>query len=132
MPTATPFAPSTLTELAGRLEQRRCASARLAAALRDDAARAIEDLDVSDLLDNDNPDGGNNGVARASALALARLAARTAGAADEALVRLAAGTYGACDGCGQRIPLARLRAMPETRLCVACKTSHDRSLALAG
>lgn len=127
-----PFAPSTLAELASRLEQRRHAQARLASSLQLDATRALEDLDLSDLLDSDNPDGGTNDVDRARALALARLASRTAGAADDALARLAAGTYGICDGCGQRIPLARLRALPETHVCVDCKATEGRLLALAG
>lgn len=126
-----PFAPSTLAELAARLEQRRSASARLASSLHDDASRALEDLDLSDLFDSDNPDGGTNGTDRARALQLAQLAARTAAAADDALERLAAGTYGTCDGCGGRIPLARLRAVPETHLCVDCKVDEGRFLAFA-
>lgn len=129
---STPFAPSTLVELASRLERRRQSSAQLAASLHADATCALEDLDLSDLLDSDDPDGGTNGVDRAGALALARLAGSTAGAADHALARLAAGTYGTCDACGDRIPIARLRAVPETRACVTCKTSHGRLLALAG
>lgn len=127
-----PFAPSTLAELASRLEQRRHASARLASSLRLQATGALEDLDLSDLLDSDNPDGGTNDVDRVRALVLAQLVGRAAGDADDALARLAAGTYGICDGCGQRIPLARLRAVPETRLCVECKTTECRPLALVG
>ena len=127
----TPFAPSTLSELATRLEQRRTHSARLAASLHAEAAHALEDLDLSDLLDSDNPDGGTNDVDRAHALALAHLAARTAGAVDDALARLEAGTYGTCDGCGGRIPIARLRAVPETRVCVTCKADEGRLLAPA-
>lgn len=127
-----PFAPSTLAELASRLERRRQASARLAASLQLDAARALGDPDLSDLLDDDDPDGGTNDVDRARTLVLVRLAAGTVGATDDARARLAAGTYGVCEGCGQRIPLARLRAVPETRLCVACKAAEDRLPAIVG
>jgi DnaK suppressor protein len=37
-----------------------------------------------------------------------------------ALAKLEEGSYGACDRCGQPIPSARLRAAPESVLCVAC------------
>jgi RNA polymerase-binding transcription factor DksA len=43
-----------------------------------------------------------------------------------ARARLAAGTYGACDGCHRAIPLARLRAMPAARYCVACQHREER------
>lgn len=128
----TPFSPSTLDDLAGRLERRRQSSARLAALLRTDATSALGDRDLSDLLDSDTPDGGSNDADRANALALARLTADTVSAADDALTRLAAGTYGTCETCGDRIPLARLRALPETRACVTCATSRGRILALVG
>ncbi len=36
------------------------------------------------------------------------------------LNRMAAGSYGFCERCGERIPVARLRAMPSARQCVAC------------
>lgn len=81
-----PFVPSTLAELATRLEQRRHASARLAPSLELGAARALEDLDVSDLLDNENPAAGTNDTDRAHALQLALLAGRTADAAEGRLV----------------------------------------------
>ena len=128
----TPFSPSTIDELAGRLERRRQSSVQLAASLRTDATYALEDLDLSDRLDSDTPDGGSNDTDRAQALALARLAADTVSAADDALARLAAGTYGTCETCGDRIPLARLRALPETSACVACASSRGRILAPVG
>lgn len=37
-----------------------------------------------------------------------------------ALEKLADGTYGICDRCGEPIATARLRAMPESVLCIAC------------
>jgi RNA polymerase-binding transcription factor len=44
----------------------------------------------------------------------------------DALLRLEGGTYGVCQECRRAIPLARLRAMPAARLCVACqaRTEH--------
>ena len=41
---------------------------------------------------------------------------------DAALSRVDAGTYGICEACANPIPEARLEALPEATLCVACKT----------
>jgi RNA polymerase-binding protein DksA len=46
---------------------------------------------------------------------------------DGAQARLAAGTFGACERCGKSIPLARLRALPAARLCVACERAAERA-----
>lgn len=51
---------------------------------------------------------------------------------DAAQARLEAGTYGVCEGCGQTIPLTRLRAVPTARYCVACQTRAERGGAVAG
>jgi DnaK suppressor protein len=37
-----------------------------------------------------------------------------------ALAKLAEDSYGVCDGCGQAIASARLRAAPESVLCIQC------------
>lgn len=39
---------------------------------------------------------------------------------EEALGRIVDGTYGRCDQCGVSIPVARLDALPYTKLCVKC------------
>jgi RNA polymerase-binding protein DksA len=44
---------------------------------------------------------------------------------DAAQARLEAGTYGSCEDCAAAIPLARLRAMPTARHCVACQRRHE-------
>jgi DnaK suppressor protein len=41
---------------------------------------------------------------------------------EGAVERVAAGTYGLCEACGAAIPLERLEAIPQARLCVACPT----------
>jgi CBS domain-containing protein/RNA polymerase-binding transcription factor DksA len=48
------------------------------------------------------------------------LAARRLEAIDRALDHAAQGRLSICDGCGGRIPLTRLRALPGTTVCVAC------------
>lgn len=126
------FAPTTLDRLETTLEQRRTSALQLANTLQRDAAAALEDIDISDLFDSDDPDGGTNLIDRLRALHLAHVASTTAGAADTALARLAAGTYGTCERCDGRIPLARLRALPETTLCVDCKRADSGLLALVG
>ena len=44
---------------------------------------------------------------------------------DAAQARLEAGVFGVCERCHQAIPLARLRAMPETRHCAMCQVRHE-------
>ena len=39
---------------------------------------------------------------------------------DRALLKLEEGTYGTCDVCGKPIDPRRLRAAPESAVCVAC------------
>jgi RNA polymerase-binding transcription factor len=50
---------------------------------------------------------------------------RTVQQIDAALARLQAGRYGSCAGCGDPIPLARLRAVPFATLCVPCQSRRE-------
>jgi RNA polymerase-binding protein DksA len=43
---------------------------------------------------------------------------------EEALVRIEDGTYGLCDVCGEAIPVARLEALPYTKMCVTCASAR--------
>lgn len=43
---------------------------------------------------------------------------------QDALVRIEDGTYGMCDVCGQAIPVARLEALPYTKMCVTCASAR--------
>ena len=45
---------------------------------------------------------------------------------ERALAKLDEGTYGRCDGCGEAIAPERLRAMPESVLCLACASAQSR------
>jgi DnaK suppressor protein len=40
--------------------------------------------------------------------------------ADKALERLNEGVYGICESCGTAIPIARLKVLPYTTVCVEC------------
>lgn len=46
---------------------------------------------------------------------------------DAAQARLEAGTFGVCEGCARPLPLARLRALPIARHCVACQAQAERA-----
>jgi acetoin utilization protein AcuB len=59
--------------------------------------------------------------------ALDELAIRRLRALDFALERADKGQLDTCDGCGGKIPLARLGALPGTSLCIACARATERS-----
>src|SRR3954467_2368312 len=46
---------------------------------------------------------------------------------ERALAKLDEGNYGICDGCGPPIPSGRLRARPDSVLCVECAAVERRS-----
>lgn len=58
----------------------------------------------------------NQGIANAS---LAQLQQRIIGL-EQALNRLDDTNFGYCEECGERIPQARLKVLPESLLCVKC------------
>lgn len=45
---------------------------------------------------------------------------------EEALERIKNGAYGICDECGEPIAEARLMALPFTKVCIDCKSKHER------
>ncbi len=45
---------------------------------------------------------------------------------ERALAKLDEGTHGTCDACGAPIPDARLRAMPDSVLCLTCAAAERR------
>lgn len=47
-------------------------------------------------------------------------------AIEHALQRATQGTYGTCENCVQSIDPARLEIMPETTLCIHCKTTGEQ------
>jgi DnaK suppressor protein len=46
---------------------------------------------------------------------------------DGALRAADRGEYGICAHCGQPIPPERLRVLPETQMCVRCKSAEEKS-----
>ncbi|MBI3809054.1 MAG: TraR/DksA C4-type zinc finger protein, partial [Nitrospirae bacterium] len=46
---------------------------------------------------------------------------------DRALARIANGNYGRCEVCDQRIPLARLEALPAAAACLSCAQAQEKT-----
>jgi RNA polymerase-binding transcription factor len=59
---------------------------------------------------------------------LAELDARELHQIERALDRLRQGTYGVCEGeaCHEKIPIARLNALPYTTLCIKCQREMEK------
>ena len=56
---------------------------------------------------------------------LAELESRELVQIERSLVRLKQGTYGVCEGCGRRIPVSRLNALPFTTTCIQCQRETE-------
>lgn len=63
---------------------------------------------------------------RENALALIRQVEDHITEIDRALQAARRGSYGTCEVCGHPIEAERLRILPETRVCVKCKTLQER------
>jgi RNA polymerase-binding transcription factor DksA len=90
------------------------------------ARDAVDNRDVSDILDADHARPAIDDVESEIAIALSRRAERRMRDIDAALARLSDGRYGRCERCDARIPAARLLAVPETRYCLPCKLAGER------
>lgn len=92
------------------------------------ADRDLAELrDRNDVADVDFSEEGGEGASTASErshieMLRGQLMARLH-TVDSALDRLNGGTYGTCESCGGPIGEARLEAMPDATLCVACKSA---------
>lgn len=64
------------------------------------------------------------GVLEAQTLSVERLSL-AARRITETLHRIADGTYGRCEQCDERIPPARLKAVPTATLCIHCQTAAE-------
>jgi DnaK suppressor protein len=95
-------------------------SADVLKAQADSLALEHEPGDVQ--FDEEGGEGGTSNVDRELDLVLSAQARAAAMEIDRALSKIDAGTYGFCEQCGQPIPDARLQALPQAALCVACKS----------
>ena len=74
----------------------------------------------------DEADTAAENIAVETSSRLADLENRELHQIDRALARLSAGGYGSCESCGERIPAARLKALPVTTSCVGCQERAER------
>ncbi len=51
---------------------------------------------------------------------------------ENALERIEQGAFGKCEGCGGRIPVARLKALPYATTCVKCQQASEQQRAAGG
>jgi DnaK suppressor protein len=72
-------------------------------------------------------DGTTEAISRLTDIGVGRSLETGLARTERALAKLDEGTYGICDGCGEPIPPARLRAMPDGVLCVTCAASERRT-----
>ncbi|OAI39120.1 hypothetical protein AYO40_06060 [Planctomycetaceae bacterium SCGC AG-212-D15] len=78
----------------------------------------------------DSVDGAFESSGDDMASRLAELNAHELSQTEQAVDCLSHGTYGMCQGggknCQKRIPLARLKALPHTTLCINCERELDK------
>jgi DnaK suppressor protein len=90
---------------------------------RDELNKRIEERRQEIVVDQEPEDEVGIALRNAStgtAIANIERELRTLAEIDLSLRRMEAGEYGVCGLCGERIPLARLKAIPSTRCCVHC------------
>jgi DnaK suppressor protein len=71
-------------------------------------------------------DGTTEAISRLTDIGVGRSLETGLARTERALAKLDQGSYGICDGCGAPIPAARLRAMPDSVLCVECAAAERR------
>ena len=57
---------------------------------------------------------------------LAEVESRELASIENALERMRVGQYGLCEGCDNKIPFARLSALPYATLCIECQRVAER------
>ena len=58
---------------------------------------------------------------------LAEVESRELANIERALVRIKAGNYGECEICNEKIPLARLNALPYATSCIECQRAAENN-----
>ncbi len=70
-------------------------------------------------------DAGTYAFDQAADLAARNHAAHVLREVEDALARFDKGVYGICLACEEKIDIARLEAIPHTRLCLRCAEKRD-------
>lgn len=112
-----------LLEQRSALEAERETYLAQAETLKAEADQMAQEAEPGDVqFDEESGEGGTMNIDRERDLALSAQARAAVEDIDLALAKIAGGTYGFCERCGQPIPKARLKALPQARLCVGCKS----------
>ena len=122
---ARTLAKSTLQRFKKRLEEEQ---ARLTEVIRDIEA-GQESVRLTETSSERSPDpntaeGGSLAFELEKELSLSANARDLLSKVEDALERIADKSYGNCAQCGKAIPVARLDALPYTKLCVECASSR--------
>lgn len=122
---ARALAKSTLKRFQNRLEEEK---ARLEQIIRD-IEEEQEGIRLTETSSERSPDpntaeGGSLAFELEKELSLSQNARDLLSKVEEALERIAGGSYGNCAECGKPIPVARLTALPYTKLCVRCAATR--------
>jgi len=72
-------------------------------------------------------DAANDGVQNELNSQLAALESRELNHVERAIELIRLGRYGTCEGCESAIPIARLKALPFSHLCVECQRTHEEN-----
>ncbi len=75
-------------------------------------------------------DGTTEAISRLTEIGVGQSLESTLARIERALSKLDEGTYGECDVCGKPIARARLKAMPDSVMCLDCaaaQRSHRRA-----
>ncbi len=73
-------------------------------------------------------DGTVEAVSRLTEIGVGESLETTLARTERALAKLDEGSYGICDACRRPIEPRRLRARPDSALCLACAASERRRL----
>ena len=122
---AKPKAPADkfLQEQLALLQAERATYEEQAAVLKAQADQMAQEMEPGDIqFDDESGEGGTANIDRERDLALSAQARQAVDEIDHAIAKIGNGTYGRCESCGQPILKARLKALPQARLCVACKS----------
>ena len=112
-----------LQEQLALLDAERATYEEQAEVLKAQADQMAQEMEPGDIqFDDESGEGATANIDRERDLALSAQARAAVDEIDYAIAKIGSGTYGRCEGCGQPIPKARLKALPQARLCVACKS----------
>lgn len=88
----------------------------------------VEDLHAAEVHDEgvgDEGDAALDGAQTEINSQLAALESRELSQIEHAIQQIRDGHYGICAGCGDRISLARLKALPFTTSCIKCQRQDE-------